>query len=230
MAAAAAVEVHHRPEAVGNVFGFVEVVLPLVEERELIRGQSRKRTSDIGRPAAHARVTGDEIDGSGDLRMEKEEACYRREQQWHCVPDLHTTSHPRFPQRGDRKEARGEQRAARPVFVLPRRSSIYIMYLFTRQDKEFFLLTNLPRGATKLRTLSKTSDVLRRGEQPLKRIVVTLCIAPAIDIVADLALEPVRHVEDHPAEGVRGDLHARGAHDAPLLVLLKYFFEFAIER
>jgi hypothetical protein len=36
---------------------------------------------------------------------------------------------PVIPEEKDRKEARGEQRAARRFFLLPRRSSAYMMYL-----------------------------------------------------------------------------------------------------
>jgi hypothetical protein len=71
--------------------------------------------------------------------MEKEQACDRREQQWHCVPDLHTTSHPRYPEEKDRKEARGEQRHCAAVFLLsPRRSSDHMMYLVPPSSQRTF--------------------------------------------------------------------------------------------
>ena len=80
MTAATAVQVHHRPEAVGDFLHFLEVILALVEESALVRRQSEDRSPGIGRAAAHARVAGEEIDRGGDLRMEEEQTCYRREQ------------------------------------------------------------------------------------------------------------------------------------------------------
>jgi hypothetical protein len=93
--------------------------------------------------------------------MEEKEACDRREQQWHCVPDLHTTSHPRYPQEKDPKEARGEQRVARR-FLLPRRSSAYMLYLIRIKPQRIFCYLEVAAflrtfefswGATKRRSL-----------------------------------------------------------------------------
>src|SRR2546423_1684019 len=114
-----------------------------------------------------------------------------------------------------------------------------MLYLSRDPAKELFVTNkwrragarrDFPRGATKRRTLVKTSDVVGRAEKPLERVVVTLGTAAAIDVVADFALESVGHVEDHPDEVVRRDLDARGAHDAPLLIVPEDFLELAVER
>src|SRR5262249_22226313 len=87
-----------------------------------------------------------------------------------------------------------------------------------------------PRLRQNVAASPKAANVIRRGEQPLERMVITLGAAAAVDVVWALALEPVGHVEDHADEAVRRDLHARGAHDAPLLVLREDLFELAVER
>ena len=73
----------------------------------------------------------------------------------------------------------------------------------------------------------EVAHVLRRAEYPLERVVVALGGAAAVHVVAHQALEAIGHVEDHADERVGGDLHARSAHDAHVLIFAERFSKIA---
>jgi Tfp pilus assembly ATPase PilU len=82
MAGAAAVQVHRRAQAFLDLFDFLEVVLALVEERQLVRRQAGERRAGVD-AIAHTRVARDEVDRGNVLRLDKQEARGGREHQRH---------------------------------------------------------------------------------------------------------------------------------------------------
>src|SRR5207248_9648132 len=72
------------------------------------------------------------------------------------------------------------------------------------------------------------AHVIGRAEDPLERVVVALGRPAAKDVVAHMALQPVGDMEDLADEAVRGDLHARRAHQAPFLVVAEGAREISI--
>jgi hypothetical protein len=100
MAAAAAVQVHRRPQAFVGLVGFQEVGQALVEEGELVLAQAGDRPAGVGPVIAHTRVARGGIERGNSFRPSKQETGRgkRQHQRQRVLEmlDLHDASHPRF--------------------------------------------------------------------------------------------------------------------------------------